>query len=112
MKRPANAEMYWSGLKMARDMPRDYPAQHLYCWFPGETEEEFEELLDFLEEAQLDRVGAFMYSPVEALLPMNCPTIFRLRCRKSVWTIDAIAGRNQCRTAQTKSRQNHASAGR
>ena len=33
--------------------------------FPGETEEEFEELLDFLEEAQLDRVGCFKYSPVE-----------------------------------------------
>ncbi|WP_024869724.1 30S ribosomal protein S12 methylthiotransferase RimO [Pseudoxanthomonas suwonensis] len=33
--------------------------------FPGETEQEFEELLDFLDEAQLDRVGAFAYSPVE-----------------------------------------------
>ncbi|MCW5623067.1 MAG: 30S ribosomal protein S12 methylthiotransferase RimO, partial [Burkholderiales bacterium] len=33
--------------------------------FPGETEEEFEELLAFLEEAQLDRVGCFAYSPVE-----------------------------------------------
>ncbi|MBS0199605.1 MAG: 30S ribosomal protein S12 methylthiotransferase RimO [Proteobacteria bacterium] len=33
--------------------------------FPGETEAEFEELLDFLEEAQLDRVGAFAYSPVD-----------------------------------------------
>ncbi len=33
--------------------------------FPGETEAEFAELLDFLEEAQLDRVGAFAYSPVE-----------------------------------------------
>jgi hypothetical protein len=33
--------------------------------FPGETEAEFEELLDFLDEAQLDRVGAFAYSPVE-----------------------------------------------
>jgi ribosomal protein S12 methylthiotransferase len=33
--------------------------------FPGETEEEFEALLDFLDEAQLDRVGAFAYSPVE-----------------------------------------------
>ncbi|MBK6332264.1 MAG: 30S ribosomal protein S12 methylthiotransferase RimO [Thermomonas sp.] len=32
--------------------------------FPGETEAEFEELLDFLDEAQLDRVGAFAYSPV------------------------------------------------
>lgn len=33
--------------------------------FPGETEAEFEALLDFLDEAQLDRVGAFAYSPVE-----------------------------------------------
>ena len=33
--------------------------------FPGETEAEFEELLDFLDEAELDRVGAFAYSPVE-----------------------------------------------
>jgi ribosomal protein S12 methylthiotransferase len=33
--------------------------------FPGETEEEFETLLDFLDEAQLDRVGAFAYSPVD-----------------------------------------------
>ena len=33
--------------------------------FPGETEAEFEELLDFLDEAQLDRVGAFAYSPVD-----------------------------------------------
>ena len=33
--------------------------------FPGETEAEFEDLLDFLDEAQLDRVGAFAYSPVE-----------------------------------------------
>ena len=33
--------------------------------FPGETESEFESLLEFLEEAQLDRVGCFAYSPVE-----------------------------------------------
>ncbi|MEJ2391487.1 MAG: radical SAM protein [Gammaproteobacteria bacterium] len=33
--------------------------------FPGETEEDFAQLLDFLDEAQLDRVGCFMYSPVE-----------------------------------------------
>jgi len=45
--------------------------------FPGETEEEFEELLDFLEEAQLDRVGAFAYSPVDGavanVLPDHIP---------------------------------------
>ena len=33
--------------------------------FPGETDDEFEELLDWLDEAQLDRVGCFKYSPVE-----------------------------------------------
>ncbi len=33
--------------------------------FPGETEREFEELLAFLDEAQLDRVGCFAYSPVD-----------------------------------------------
>ena len=33
--------------------------------FPGETDEEFEQLLEFIEDAQLDRVGCFTYSPVE-----------------------------------------------
>ncbi len=41
--------------------------------FPGETEEEFEELLDFLEEAQLDRVGCFKYSPVEGAVANDLP---------------------------------------
>ena len=41
--------------------------------FPGETETEFKELLDFLEEAQLDRVGAFAYSPVEGAVANVLP---------------------------------------
>ena len=41
--------------------------------FPGETEQEFEELLDFLDEAQLDRVGAFAYSPVEGAKANDLP---------------------------------------
>jgi ribosomal protein S12 methylthiotransferase len=41
--------------------------------FPGETEEEFEELLEFLRVAQLDRVGAFAYSPVEGALANELP---------------------------------------
>ncbi len=49
--------------------------------FPGETEAEFEELLDFLDEAQLDRVGAFAYSPVEGAaanaLPDPVPAALR-----------------------------------
>ena len=41
--------------------------------FPGETEDEFEELLDFLREAQLDRVGAFAYSPVDGAKANDLP---------------------------------------
>jgi ribosomal protein S12 methylthiotransferase len=41
--------------------------------FPGETEREFEELLEFLDEAQLDRVGAFAYSPVEGAKANDLP---------------------------------------
>jgi len=41
--------------------------------FPGETEAEFEALLDFLDEAQLDRVGAFAYSPVEGAAANQLP---------------------------------------
>ena len=41
--------------------------------FPGETEDDFEELLDFLEEAQLDRVGAFAYSAVEGAAANDLP---------------------------------------
>lgn len=41
--------------------------------FPGETEEEFQHLLDFLEEAQLDRVGCFAYSPVEGATANDIP---------------------------------------
>ena len=41
--------------------------------FPGETEAEFEELLDFLREAELDRVGCFAYSPVDGAAANDLP---------------------------------------
>jgi ribosomal protein S12 methylthiotransferase len=41
--------------------------------FPGETDAEFEELLDFLREAELDRVGAFAYSPVDGAAANDLP---------------------------------------
>jgi ribosomal protein S12 methylthiotransferase len=46
-------------------LPGNHDPQHLHRGFPGETEEEFEELLKFLEQAELDRVGCFAYSDVE-----------------------------------------------
>ena len=66
MKRPANAENVLERIKQWRQICPEITLRSTFIvGFPGETEEEFEELLDFLEEAQLDRVGAFMYSPVE-----------------------------------------------
>jgi ribosomal protein S12 methylthiotransferase len=66
MKRPANAENVLERIKKWREICPEITLRSTFIvGFPGETEEEFEELLDFLEEAQLDRVGAFMYSPVD-----------------------------------------------
>ncbi|HQS58256.1 MAG: ribosomal protein S12 methylthiotransferase [Gallionellales bacterium 35-53-114] len=74
MKRPANAENVLERIKKWREICPDITLRSTFIvGFPGETEEEFEELLDFLEEAQLDRVGAFMYSPVEGAVANELP---------------------------------------
>jgi len=66
MKRPASSENVLARIKQWREICPDIVLRSTFIvGFPGETEEEFEELLDFIEEAQLDRVGAFKYSPVE-----------------------------------------------
>jgi ribosomal protein S12 methylthiotransferase len=66
MKRPANAENTLARIKAWRNVCPDITIRSTFiAGFPGETEAEFEELLAFLEEAQLDRVGCFAYSPVE-----------------------------------------------
>jgi len=66
MKRPASSENMLKRIRQWREICPDITLRSTFIvGFPGETEEEFEELLDFLEAAQLDRVGAFKYSPVE-----------------------------------------------
>jgi ribosomal protein S12 methylthiotransferase len=66
MKRPASSENVLARIQKWREICPDLTLRSTFIvGFPGETEEEFEELLDFIEEAQLDRVGAFKYSPVE-----------------------------------------------
>jgi ribosomal protein S12 methylthiotransferase len=66
MKRPASSENVLARIKQWREICPDLTLRSTFIvGFPGETEGEFEELLDFLEEAQLDRVGAFAYSPVD-----------------------------------------------
>ncbi len=74
MKRPANAENVLEQIKKWREICPEITLRSTFIvGFPGETEEEFEELLDFLEEAQLDRVGAFMYSPVDGAVANELP---------------------------------------
>jgi ribosomal protein S12 methylthiotransferase len=66
MKRPASAEKVLERLSRWRDICPDLTVRSTFIvGFPGETEAEFEALLAFLEEAQLDRVGCFAYSPVD-----------------------------------------------
>ena len=66
MKRPANAENNLARIQQWRKICPDITLRSTFIvGFPGETETEFEELLDFLREARLDRVGCFAYSPVE-----------------------------------------------
>ncbi len=66
MKRPAAAENTLERIHRWREICPDITLRSTFIvGFPGETEDEFDELLDWLEEAQLDRVGCFTYSPVE-----------------------------------------------
>jgi ribosomal protein S12 methylthiotransferase len=65
MKRPGNIDKTLERIRAWRRMCPDLTIRSTFIvGFPGETDAEFEELLDFLGEAQLDRVGAFAYSPV------------------------------------------------
>jgi ribosomal protein S12 methylthiotransferase len=66
MRRPANAENVLARIHNWRSACPDMTIRSTFIvGFPGETEAEFSELLEFLQEAQLDRVGCFAYSPVE-----------------------------------------------
>lgn len=66
MKRPGNIEKTLERIQKWREQVPDLTIRSTFIvGFPGETEEEFQTLLDFLEEARLDRVGCFQYSPVE-----------------------------------------------
>ncbi|MEQ1835479.1 MAG: 30S ribosomal protein S12 methylthiotransferase RimO [Candidatus Nitrotoga sp.] len=74
MKRPASSENVLTRIQQWRTICPDITLRSTFIvGFPGETEEEFEELLGFLKMAQLDRVGAFMYSPVEGAVANNLP---------------------------------------
>ncbi|MBY0340992.1 MAG: 30S ribosomal protein S12 methylthiotransferase RimO [Rhodocyclaceae bacterium] len=66
MKRPASSENNLERIRKWRSICPELTIRSTFITgFPGETDAEFEELLQFLEQAELDRVGAFAYSPVE-----------------------------------------------
>ncbi|WP_226468738.1 30S ribosomal protein S12 methylthiotransferase RimO [Luteimonas panaciterrae] len=74
MKRPGAVGKTLERIHRWRDICPDITIRSTFIvGFPGETEAEFEELLDFLDEAQLDRVGAFAYSPVEGAKANDLP---------------------------------------
>ena len=82
MKRPANAENTLARIRAWRAICPELTIRSTFiAGFPGETEREFEELLEFLDEAQLDRVGCFAYSPVDGAvanaLPDPVPDVVR-----------------------------------
>ncbi len=74
MKRPANGEKHLARIQKWREICPDITIRSTFiAGFPGETEAEFQYLLDFLKEAKLDRVGCFAYSPVEGAKANELP---------------------------------------
>lgn len=94
MKRPAAAEKNLERVQAWRQACPDLTIRSTFIsGFPGETEAEFSTLLDFIKEAQLDRVGCFAYSPVEGAaaneLPNPVPDALREERRERLMTLQA-----------------------
>ena len=74
MKRPGNIDKTLERIQNWRKAVPDLTIRSTFIvGFPGETDAEFEQLLDFLREAELDRVGAFAYSPVDGAKANELP---------------------------------------
>jgi ribosomal protein S12 methylthiotransferase len=74
MKRPGNIDKTLERIQNWRKQVPDLTIRSTFIvGFPGETDAEFDELLDFLREAKLDRVGAFAYSPVDGAKANELP---------------------------------------
>ncbi|WOK36674.1 30S ribosomal protein S12 methylthiotransferase RimO [Sphingomonas sp. C3-2] len=74
MKRPANESKVLQRIRNWREIAPDIAIRSTFVvGFPGETEDDFQYLMDWLEEAQLDRVGAFRFEPVEGAAANDLP---------------------------------------
>ena len=86
MKRPGNQEKTLERIKAWREICPELTIRSTFIvGFPGETEEDFQMLLDWLDEAQLDRVGCFEYSPVEGATANDLPDPVPDDVKKDRW---------------------------
>ncbi len=83
MKRPASGERNLERIRAWREACPELVVRSTFiAGFPGETEEEFGHLLDFLREAQIDRAGCFAYSPVEGAAANELPGMLPVEVRE------------------------------
>ncbi|RTL17482.1 MAG: 30S ribosomal protein S12 methylthiotransferase RimO [Burkholderiales bacterium] len=108
MKRPANGEKNMERILRWREACPELVIRSTFiAGFPGETEAEFEYLLDFMQEAQIDRAGCFAYSPVEGAsaneLPGALPDAVREERRARFMAVaeQVSAAKLQARVGQT-----------
>ncbi|GAB3131771.1 30S ribosomal protein S12 methylthiotransferase RimO [Novispirillum itersonii] len=86
MRRPANQEKVLDRINKWRDICPDLTLRSTFIvGFPGETEEDFEFMLDWLSEAKLDRVGCFKYEPVEGATANDLPDQIDEEVKEERW---------------------------
>jgi ribosomal protein S12 methylthiotransferase len=100
MKRPAAAENALQRIKRWREICPDITLRSTFIvGFPGETDDDFKQLLDFINEAQLDRVGCFQYSPVDGAranaLPDHVPADVMAEREQVFMQLQAEISRNR-----------------
>lgn len=83
MKRPASGEKNLERILKWREVCTEIVVRSTFiAGFPGETEEEFSHLLDFMREAQIDRAGCFAYSPVQGAVANDIPGMLPIELRE------------------------------
>ena len=102
MKRPAAAENALTRIRTWREICPDITLRSTFIvGFPGETDDDFEQLLDFINDAQLDRVGCFQYSPVNGAraneLPDPVPSEVMVEREQAFMQLQAEISRNRLR---------------
>ena len=108
MKRPASGEVNLERIQRWRELcPQLVVRSTFIAGFPGETEAEFEHLLEFLQQAQIDRAGCFAYSPVQGAAANELPGMLpaqereRRRARFMAVAEEVSVQRLQGRVGQT-----------